>query len=123
MQGYGTPAPARPAPPKVADDEPLALVDEEPGAQPIGKIHNISSMDGLSSQKEFKRPTHVTNTGAVRVRTFHCRLSENGVEHIDQAINDWLELHPTIEVKFATSVVGMWDGKIKEPSLIVNVWY
>ncbi|MGA2441809.1 MAG: hypothetical protein ABSH08_12700, partial [Tepidisphaeraceae bacterium] len=59
----------------------------------------------------------------VRMRTFHCRLSEQGVEYLDQTINDWLEAHPDIEVKFTASTIGMWDGKLKEPTLIINVWY
>ena len=71
----------------------------------------------------YKRPMHYNKTGAVRMRTFHCRLSEQGVEYLDQLINDWLEQHPDIEVKFVTSTIGMWDGKLKEPTLILNVWY
>jgi hypothetical protein len=45
------------------------------------------------------------------------------VEYLDQIINDWLEHHADIEIKFVTSTIGMWDGKLKEPTLILNVWY
>jgi hypothetical protein len=108
-------------------DDPLELVDEEKPATaqtepPKSKIHGITAANALA-QHTYKRPTHYTNTGAVRMRTFHCRLSEQGVEYLDQIMNDWLEHHPDIEVKFVTSTIGMWDGKLKEPTLILNVWY
>ena len=131
------------ASPKQLFDEPLELVDDveekpiipqgghgpgghAPGAvatePPKSKIHGISSAGSLAAHS-YKRPTHSNKTGAVRMRTFHCRLSEQGVEYLDQTINDWLESHPDSEVKFTTSTVGMWDGKLKEPTLILNVWY
>jgi hypothetical protein len=89
---------------------------------PKSKIHGMSSL-GIATH-DYKRETHSNRTGAVRVRTFHCRLSEQGVEYLDQAINDWLERHHEIEIKFTTSVVGSWEGKLKgEPALIVMVWY
>lgn len=121
--GIGMPmTPARPA----AAEAPLALVaDDKPATAaeaPKSKIHGISSVSGLVAHA-YKRPTNLNKSGAVRMRTFHCRLSEQGVEYLDQTINDWLEQHPDIEVKFTTSSVGMWDGKLKEPTLILNVWY
>ncbi len=121
--GIGMPmTPARPA----VVEEPLALVaDEKPAPTaeaPKSKIHGISSVNSLAAH-DYKRPINMNKNGAVRMRTFHCRLSEQGVEYLDQTINDWLEQHPEIEVKFTTSSVGMWDGKLKEPTLILNVWY
>lgn len=111
----------------VVEEEPLELEEERPAADaPKSKIHGITGTTGLSghlAQQTFKRGLHSNQTGAVRMRTFHCRLSEQGVEYLDQAINGWLDQHPEIEVKFTTSVIGMWDGKLKEPALIINVWY
>jgi hypothetical protein len=122
---------APPSPPPLnrmpISDEPLELVseDDKPGANaepPKSKIHGITAANALA-QHNYKRPTHYNKTGAVRMRTFHCRLSEQGVEYLDQIVNDWLESHPDVEVKFVTSTIGMWDGKLKEPTLILNVWY
>ena len=114
-------SPIRPAP---AREVPLELVNEEkPTAEaPKSKIHGISSVTSLAAHA-YKRPTNLNKSGAVRMKTFHCRLSEQGVDYLDQTINDWLEGHPDVEVKFTTSTVGMWDGKLKEPTLILNVWY
>ena len=68
------------------------------------------------------RPQH-GGTGACRVRTFHGKLSDQGLEYIDEAINVWLDDHPEIDIKFVTTNVGMFDGKFKDLALIVNVWY
>ena len=62
-------------------------------------------------------------TGAVRMKSFHGRLSDNGLEYLDNSVNEWLDAHPEVEVKFVTSTVGLYDGKIKELALILNVWY
>jgi hypothetical protein len=122
------PAAPPPLPTRVpVNDDPLELVDEEKPATaqaepPKSKIHGITAANALA-QHTYKRPTHYNSSGAVRMRTFHCRLSEQGVEYLDQIINDWLEHHADIEIKFVTSTIGMWDGKLKEPTLILNVWY
>jgi hypothetical protein len=125
------PSPVTPPPPlphrhgPVAE-EPLELVedDEKPmsAEPPKSKIHQMSAVGSLTPHS-YKRSTHSNKTGAVRMRTFHCRLSEQGVDYLDQTVNDWLESHPDVEVKFTTSTIGLWDGKLKEPTLILNVWY
>jgi hypothetical protein len=126
MSSRPTIAVAAPPPTRPLMDEPLELVEEKPVVgtteAPKSKIHGITAAVGIA-QHTYKRPTNLNKCGAVRMRTFHSRLSEQGVEYLDQAINDWLEAHPDIEVKFTTSTVGMWDGKLKEPTLILNVWY
>ena len=42
---------------------------------------------------------------------------------MDSKINEWLDQHPEIEIKQATTCVGEYEGKIREPALIVNIWY
>ena len=91
-----------------------------PSAEEQDSWNLIGHRAGRAHQQ---RPTNMNKNGAVRMRTFHCRLSEQGVEYLDQTINDWLEQHPDVEVKFTTSTIGLWDGKLKEPTLILNVWY
>ena len=63
-----------------------------------------------------------TGQGAVHCRTFHCKLSEDAVANLDRQINEWLDAHPTYEVKMVTSTVGEWQGKLREPQMIVQVW-
>ena len=71
----------------------------------------------------WKRKPHLGGQGACRVKTFHGKLSDQGLEYLDDAINVFLDEHPEIEVKLVQSNVGMFDGKFKDFALIVNVWY
>lgn len=96
-----------------------------PAAEPSKiKMQVMGMGSGLHTHRtEFKRKTSATGGGACRVRTFHGRLSDEGMAYMDDKINEWLDEHPDVEVKFVTSTVGLYDGKIKEQALIVNVWY
>ncbi len=76
----------------------------------------------ITKKTEWKRKPSMDGTGATHVRTFHSRLSSEGMEILDQQINQWLEEHPEIEVKLVTTSVGEWQGKVKEPNLIVQIW-
>ncbi len=118
LHGAG-PAPALKRP--VLAEEPIELEADDVAAPTKSKI--VAFGDVTHTTHNWKRPTHRNQTGAVRVRSFHCRLSEQGLDYMDHAINEWLENHPDIEIKFTSSVVGLFDGKIKEPALILNLWY
>jgi hypothetical protein len=118
------------AAPAAADElPPIALVDEleppEPPAQKtshgtaVGTVPPASADDGT----RYTRPLNKTGAGATRCRTFHAKLSDEAVAHMDRLINEWCEQHPDVEVKFSTSTVGMWTGKHSEPNLIVTVFY
>jgi hypothetical protein len=71
--------------------------------------------------------------GAKRVKTFITKLKQDlndplhGAPHclqeIDRQINDWLEAHPDVTVKFATMVTGeMMSKKGADSALIMSVW-
>jgi len=125
--------------PQDDDLEPLELVDDEPelavpatmpasarGAMPgppAPKKIIAFGADGHKHQQEWKRQLIKNGTGACRVRSFHGKYSEQGLEYLDNAINEWLDNHPEIEVKFVTSTVMTFEGKIREPALVLNVWY
>ena len=117
-----------PVQPVVPDDlEPIGLVEEAGGtAVPAGgnKItaFGVSMGSGPASQK-WKRTPHVTGTGICRVKTFHGRLSDQGMDYLDGTINEWLDAHPEVEVKMVTTNTNIFDGKMKELALIVNIWY
>jgi len=130
------PVPMQHAPGEGVNDS-IALIEDDdlattvtPEAAPIkpqppaSKIHGITGA-GLGAYKDhaWKRTPHVGHNGAMRMRSFHGRLSEQGLDFLDNAINDFLDVHPEIEIKFVTSTTGMFDGKIKEPALILNLWY
>jgi len=121
----GAPAPAAPRPVKPVEDEPLSLVAEEAAhSDPTkSKIRAFSIAEAHIGAHDWKRTPHDNNSGACRVRSFHGRMSDQGLEYLDNAVNEWLDKHPEVEVKFVSSVVGMFDGKIKDLALILNLWY
>lgn len=93
------------------------------GEESKPKIQMFSQ--GLGSKRAgetWKRKANLTGTGATHVKSFHCKLNEESMQFMDQQINDWLDNHPEYEVKMVSSSVGDWQGKIKEPSLIISVW-
>lgn len=130
------PAPARVQPPdddllelEPADEphDPLSsvsLVDDDPNQPaPVSKIKAFGVAGSGQRNHDWKRHTKAPGTGAVRVRTFHCKFSEQGTDFLDNQINEWLDSHPEVEIKFVTSTVGVFEGKIREPALVLNLWY
>jgi len=111
-----------------ADDhslDPISLVDDfdaSSDAPPTSKIKAFGVL-GMHQEKGYKRKTYASGQGACRVRSFHGRLSDEGMAYMDDKINEWLDSHPDIEVKVVTTTIGQYEGKIKEPALVVNVWY
>jgi hypothetical protein len=116
--------PAASAPPTEEQLEPIGLVDELQGDVPAKSITAVGGVAGGSVRKNaWSRQPNVTRTGAVRVRTFHGKLSQQGLEYLDNQVNEWLDAHPEVEVKSVTSTVGTFEGKMREPALILNLWY
>ncbi len=109
------------------DGDPIELVEDEKvdenAPMNTSKIHAFGVAATTVSRTSFKRTPSVSSLGAIRVRSFHGRMSEPGLEYMDNMINDWLDQHPEIEIKHVTANVGLFEGKLKEIALIVNVWY
>lgn len=120
-----------------ADLDPIALVEDEleeistptptsptqsPAGPPKSKIKAFGP-DATRRDLHFKRMPHVSGHGAIRVKSFHGKYSDTGVEHLDDMINEWIDAHPEVEVKFVTSTVNVFEGKIREPALVLNLWY
>jgi hypothetical protein len=102
----------------------LAIVDGPPtGTVPGSSKIRAFGVAGVVRDREFKRNSNVTGCCACHVKSFHGRVSDEGMERMDDKINDWLEAHPQYEVKFATTQIGLWDGKTKDLTLIVQIWY
>jgi hypothetical protein len=102
------------------------------GPQPVGpqpveeakpKIRAFEQqLGGRRHEDDWKRTPNTTGTGAIHVKSFHCRLNEEGLSFLDQSVNEWLDAHPQYEVKFVQTSIGEWKGKTAEPNLIVQVW-
>ena len=96
-----------------------ATSDPESGS----KIRTFEQkLGGAKHEDSWNRTPNVTGTGAIHVKSFHCKLTGDSLDFLDQQVNEWLDAHPQYEVKFVTTAIGTWTGKLKEPNLIVNVW-
>lgn len=107
----------------VEDDEPEIGADGLAPAPAVSKIRAFGADMGGHKKHQYTRALKPGGAGVCRVRTFHAKLSDQGLEYLDDAINGWLDQHPEIDVKFVTSNVGLFDGKFKDLALIMNVWY
>ena len=96
----------------------------EPAQPPPPKIQAFEQKLGVKRHEDsWKRTPNTPGTGAIHVKTFHCRLSDDALGFIDQQINEWLDAHPQYEVKFVSSNVGEFQGKMgKEMHMIVQLW-
>lgn len=100
----------------------------QPGRSDGEQAAKIRAFDQKLSGASAKGDEHwarqpvVTGTGASHVKSFHCKLTGESLEFLDKQINEWLDAHQNYEVKFVTSTVGDWTGKLKEQNLILQVW-
>lgn len=93
--------------------------------QPVApKIQAFEQKLGARRHEDtWNRTPNSPGTGAIHVKTFHCKLNDDAIQFLDQQVNEWLDAHPQYEVKMATTNVGEWTGKLgKESHLIVTVW-
>ena len=101
---------------------PLAPVE---GADADASIESASAPqpETASGESAFVEASIETGAGARHVRTFHAKLSEAALRHLDEQVNSWLKDNPTVKVKFANTTVGLFEGKHSEPNLVLTVFY
>lgn len=117
--------------PTQATDEPIAMLDEGLEAE-TDASHRSASIrafgDGGLGQaarrdSQHRRSLLTGSSNATRCRTFHCKLSDASMAHLDEMITEWVDAHDDVEIKFATSSVGVVEGKSADPHLIVTIFY
>jgi len=113
--GHAAPAAELPA---VRLDDPPAVAGEAPSA--VQKIKMFGK--AKRHEEQWSRTPNTTGQGAIHIKTFHCKLTEDALNYMDQVINEWLDSHPQYEVKFVNATIGTFTGKLKEPALICQVW-
>ncbi len=107
------------------DTLPLDLGPEPTGASASSapKIRTFEQkLRSVRHEDSWSRTPNANGTGAIHVKSFHCKLTGDSLEFLDQQVNEWLDAHPQYEVKHVSSSIGIWTGKSKEPNLILNVW-
>ena len=94
-----------------------------PAEPPPPKIQAFEQKMGRKHEDSWSRSPNVSGTGAIHVKSFHCKLNDEALVYIDQQVNEWLDAHPQYEVKLVTSTTGEWQGKLgKENHLVLQVW-
>jgi len=112
------------AAPSSSDDDAIALIEDgEDDVTLHKKIKAFGDAGHGPKVTKWTRQPVTKGEGPVRIRTFHAKLSDQGLEYLDDAINHFIDEHPEVDIKFVTTNVGMFDGKFKDLALIVNVWY
>lgn len=108
------------------DNLPLRIEDEdiEAGEEASADAGGSGIAGLVAPDGQPRKPSAASSVcGARHVRTFHAKLSEGAIRHLDEQINAWLARHPEIDIKFANTTVGVWEAKHAEPNLIVTVFY
>ncbi len=111
---------ANPAPRSADPSGEMPLPVEE---SPLGLNKKITAF-GKDRRHEdaWTRTPNTTGAGAIHVKTFHSKLTDDALAYMDQSVNEWLDAHPQYEVKFVNSTIGTLTGKLKEPHIICQVW-
>jgi hypothetical protein len=115
-------------------EESIALIEEaemesvtdKPEPKPKITAFGEDSVFGQlmdHDESKFKRPLSNSGRGAIRCRTFHTKLTDAALGYMDSIINEWIDKNSQIEVKHATSTIGLFEGKRQEPHLIVTIFY
>ena len=90
---------------------------------PAGLTRKITAFGATGKHEDtWARIPNANGTGAIHVRTFHSKLTDDALRYLDQQVNEWLDEHPEYEVKQITTTIGTFTGKVKEPHIICQVW-
>lgn len=88
----------------------------------LQSTHNLG-MAGAWDDSNYRRPLQPKAPFATRCRTFHCKLADTALQFMNKQINDWVDANDDIVVKFATSTMGVFEGKHAEQHIMVTVFY
>jgi hypothetical protein len=104
-------------------DVSLELTAAPTAARPTAARSQVQSLSTVHREPKLNRPLDPVSPAATRCRTFHCKLSDAAMVHINEQINEWVDAHEDVRIKFATSSVGTVEGKHLDPHLIITIFY
>jgi hypothetical protein len=123
--------------PSASGSIPVVDLDSGPGGSAVGleieyeKKPSVTRSYGVPGKlegfigagKSLRRPINPESPMATRCKTFHCKLADGPMSHMNEQINEWADSDDNILIKFATSTIGVVEGKHNDPHLIVTVFY
>src|SRR5689334_15017016 len=80
-----TPPPASAPPTKGVVDDSIALIEDGEDAATLHKKISAFGVQTQSKKHEWHRQPVATGKGPVRVKTFHAKLSDQGLEFLDDS--------------------------------------
>ncbi len=106
------------------DDTPLPMAESPDRGEEEESSKKITAIGERrkAHADHWDRTPNQNGTGAIHVKTFHAKLTDDALRYMDQCVNEWLDTHPEYEVKFVNSTIGTLTGKQKEPHLICQIW-
>jgi hypothetical protein len=78
---------------------------------------------GLPAERAWRRPLRPTAATATRCKTFHAKLNDASLSNLGDQISEWVDSQDDVEIKFASTAVGVVEGKHPDPHLIVTIFY
>jgi hypothetical protein len=82
-----------------------------------------SSATAMADEAKYTRKLQPGSPTAMRCRIFHSRLSPGALAYMYEQINTWVDSHEDVNIKFATSAIGVLEGKHSDSSLILTLFY
>lgn len=113
------------APASAPGEESFQLVDESEVTTAV-KSSSAQAQSAFGSRKDDSQLTRALSheRNASRCRIFHTKITEGALVYLNDQINEWCDKNPDIEIKFATSTVGGFEGKQHvEQHLIMALFY
>jgi hypothetical protein len=99
---------------------------DESASESITRVRHTTGITFQRQAEEavtYRRALDPSSPHATRCRTFHCKLSDASFGHLNQQVNEFVDAHEEVAIKFATSTVGVVEGKHADPHLIVTIFY
>lgn len=105
------------------DLESLSAAAESAPTKRTYNTGGISFERNESAYESLRRPLDPNRPSATRIRTFHAKLTDAALSHLDEMVNEFVDGDDNIQIKFATTHVGILEGKSADPHLIVTIYF
>ena len=73
------------------EPEPLPVAESVGASVGPKKITAIEK--SKRHEEKWNRTPNTTGQGAIHLKTFHCKITADALEYMDQTINEWLDGH------------------------------
>jgi hypothetical protein len=107
----------------IAFDEPIHYDTKPTAIRSFGSTGSGGMTVGTPTGHDYRRPLRKDSNNATRCKTFHCKLADGPMMFLNEQINEWVDGDDDIEIKFATSTIGVVEGKHVDPHLIITIFY